>query len=118
MAWSLGGIVIHPGDNQWTESIESHYALQVVLDATVETISYFGAGSERIALAFSLFESENGSTGKTTLKAAVRANANCNLTADTGSLGNYRILSMSFARQMATNHSAPVYECTCELIAS
>ena len=117
MAWTLGGVTIHPGDEEFTESVESNYAIQKILDATVETISYFGANSDRVNLEFILLESENSGTGKSTLKTAVRANSNVNLTADTGSLGNYRILAINFARKLASNHTQPVWRCQAELIA-
>lgn len=118
MAWSLASVVIHPGDEDFAEVVESNYSIQKVLDATAETISYFGANSDRVEFQFVLDENENGGTGKSTLKTAARANSDCNLTADTGSLGNYRILSIRFVRKMATNKTLPVYNCQSELIAA
>ena len=109
MPWTLGGVTIHVDDEGDEESVASLYALQQVLDATVETISYYGAQSDRRNLTFILDETANSNTGKTTLKAAVRANSDCNLTSDQGSQGNYRILEAAFVRRQALNKANPVY---------
>lgn len=116
MAHSLAGIVIHVDDGELDEVTESNYTFQDVLDATSNTISYFGAKSDRISLAFILDEDENANAGRTTLKAAVRANASVNLTMDTGSMGNVRILSFRSKRKQALNHTFAVYTCTAELV--
>ncbi len=116
MTQTLAGVVIHVDDGELDEVSESNYTFQDVLDATSETISYFGAKSDRISLAFILDEDLNSNTGKTTLKAAVKANSNVNLTMDTGSLGNVRILSFRSKRKQALNHTFPVYACTAELV--
>lgn len=118
MAWSLASIVIHPGDEEMDELVEANYSIQKVLDASADVISYFGASSDHISLNFIMFESENASAGRTALKAAAKANANVNLTADTGSMGNYRILTLRLIRKLAANHSSPVYKGQAELIAS
>jgi len=116
MSWSLGSIIIHPDSGEDVESYESYYAIQEVLDNTVDTISFYGASSQRRSLQFILDEDENSNTGKSTLKTAIRADSSCNLTSDQGSQGNYRILSMKFTRIQALNHTNPVYKVSAELI--
>lgn len=116
MSHSLGGVVVHVDEGGDIDGVDSLYALQQVLDATVETISYFGAQSQRRQLQFVLDEDENGNSGKSTLLAAAIANSDVNLTLDIGSQGNYRILTIRFDRKMAANHTNPVYKTNAELI--
>ncbi len=116
MAHSLAGKTIHVDTDELQFIGESNYAFLEVLDATSDTISYYGARSRRISLTFTLFEDENGSTGDSGLEAARKANADVNLTLDTGSLGNVRILSYRATRLQALNRSAPVYKCSAELV--
>jgi len=116
MSHSLAGVTISMDDSQLVEVTEANYTFQDVLDATSETISYFGAKSDRFSITFYMDEDLNGNTGRTTLKAAVKANASVNLTVDTGSLGNVRILSFRSTRRQALNHTNAVYICTAELV--
>lgn len=116
MTHSLAGVIIHVDDGELDEVTESNYTFQDVLDATSNTISYFGAKSDRFSAAFILDEDENSNTGRTTLKAAVKANASVNFTMDTGSMGNVRILSFRTKRKQALNHTHPVYACTAEMV--
>ena len=116
MAWTLGGVTIHVDDQGDRESVASLYALQQVLDATEETISYYGAQSDRRELDFVLDENLNANTGKSTLKTAARANSNCALVSDQGAEGNYRILEIDFVRLQALNKTNPVYRCTASLV--
>jgi len=114
--WTLGGITIHPPGGGYQERRESLYAIQQVLDATAETISYYGAGSLRTQLRFILDEDVNGNTGLNTLRTAVGNNSDVALVGDVGSLGNHRILSLNASRLQDHVHTNPVYDCTAELI--
>jgi len=116
LAWTLGGVTIHPDDGEFSGRVESNYAIQRVLDAVVNTISYYGANSELVQLAFILDENVNSNTGLSTLKTAAKANSNVALVGDTGSLGNWRILSFTYRRRQALAHTNPVYSCSAELI--
>lgn len=118
MAWLLAGKTIRVDEDGDVRSGDAFYAIQGILDATAEVISYYGAGSERRRLRFFLLEDENGGAGYSGLEAARIANADVNLTSDEGSQGNFRILSLNGSRKMAANHSQPVYDCTVELIKS
>lgn len=116
MSHSLAGVVIHVDDGGFQFVGDANYTFQDVLDATSETISYFGAKSRRISLTFVLDEVENSNTGDSTLEAARKANSSVNLTMDTGSLGNVRILSYRATRAQALNHANPVWKCQTELV--
>lgn len=118
MAWSIAGIIIHPDSEQDKETIEAHYALQDVVDAVVTSISFFGSGSPRRSLEFVLDENENGGAGRSTLKTALESDAQVNLTSDQGSQGDFRLLSLQLTRRQAVNKVLPVYNCSCEMIAS
>jgi len=118
MSHTLGGVTIHVDTNELAEVTASNYTFQEPLGATTEVISYYGAKSDRISLSFVLDENENSNTGRTTLKAATKANADVNLTMDTGSMGNYRILSFRSARLQAVNKTYPVYKCSAELVST
>ena len=118
MTQSLAGILISVDTNELVEMTQANYAFQDVLGATVETISYYGAKSDRISLSFYLDEDRNSNTGRTTLKAAVKANSNVNLTMDNGSMGNYRLLSFRSTRAQALNHTNNVYKCNAELVST
>lgn len=113
MAWSLATVTIYPGDEGDAVSVEAKYAIQEVLDATAETISWYGAGSERRALRFVLLDD---TTGLSTLKTAVATDANVNLTSDQGSQGNYRIMRLRAARIQDHAYTNPCYRCEAELI--
>lgn len=118
MAWSLAGITISPPGGGDQQSVQSRYAVQEVLDATSDTLNYFGAGSDRRRLRFFLDEDLNSNGGLTALKAAVRANSNAALVSDQGAQGNYRILSLSFTRLQDHSRTYPAYNCEAELIAA
>ena len=118
MAWSLAGITISPPGGGDEQSVQARYAVQEVLDATADTLNYYGAGSDRRRLHFFLDEDVNGNSGMSTLKAAVRANSNAALVSDQGSEGNYRIQSVSFRRLQDHSRTNPAYDCTAELIAA
>ena len=109
MAWTLAAITIHVDDEGDERSVASLYAIQQVLDATTETISYYGAQSPRRELTFILDETINSNTGRTTLEAAAIANADVALVSDQGAEGNYRILELSFTRRQALNKANPVW---------
>lgn len=116
MAHSLDGITIHVDDGGLVEVTEANYTFQEVLDATSDVISFYGAKSDRLSVSFVLDEDENSNAGKSTLKSATKTNASVNLTLDTGSLGNVRILSLRTTRQQALNHTHPVYKADAELV--
>jgi hypothetical protein len=116
MAHSLAGVTISVDDRGLVEVSEANYTFQDVLDATSETISYYGAKSDKFSINFILDENVNSNTGRTTIKAAVKANADVNFTMDTGSLGNVRILSFRSTRLQALNKTNPVYSCAAELV--
>ena len=116
MPWTLAGKTIRPGDRGDARNRESLYAVQQVLDATVETISYFGAASERRTLRFILFEDDNSNTGFSGLTAALIANADVALVSDAGAEGNYRMLSFKADRVQDHANVNNVYDCTVELI--
>lgn len=116
MAHTLNGATIHIDEGGDIESREAIYAIQQVLDATVSTISFYGAASKRRHLEFILDENVN-TNGKDNILNAVGADANVDYTNDLGSQGNFRLLSSSFKRKMAANLSEPVYEGSAELIA-
>lgn len=117
MAWTLAGITIHPDDKQDAREVSSFYAIQHVLDAAAETVSYYGAGSQRRNLNFVIVPAE-APTGVADFEAATKANADVNLTSDQGSQGNYRILSFRAVRRQALNHTAAggVWECSAAMI--
>lgn len=116
MAWTFGGVTIHVDDKGHRRSKTPLYAIQHVLDATSDDVSYYGSTSRRVTLDFALFEIDNGNTGYTTLDAAADANADVVLVSDQGAEGNYRILSLSGVRRQALNHANPVWDCVAELI--
>jgi hypothetical protein len=115
MPWSLAGVTIHPDGGEDVQVVEANYAIQEILDATVNTITFLGANSDRRTLSFILDETE-AAGGLNTLKTSVRTDANVNLTSDQGSQGNYRILSLEATRLQALNKASPVYKCVAELI--
>lgn len=116
MSQTLAGKTIHVDNDGIARVTVSNYAFQNVLGATVETISYYGAKSDRITLTFILDEDENSGGGDAALRAAVKANSDVNLTMDTGSIGNVRILNYHASRLQALNHTNPVYKCQAELV--
>jgi hypothetical protein len=118
MTQSLAGVLISVDNKGLTESVDSNYAFQEILDATVETISYYGAKSERYSLTFILDEDRNSNTGNATLKAAVKANADVNLTMNSGSFGNFRILTYKAVLVQALNHTGLVWEVSAELVST
>ncbi len=113
MAWSLGGVTISVDSDEM--NYEANYAIQEVLDATTNTVSFFGANSERRTLGFILDETVSAG-GKASLATARATDANVNLTSDQGSQGNYRIMTFRPVRVQALNKASPVYRCTAELI--
>lgn len=117
MAWTLGGISISPDSGEDVITVEANYAIQEILDATSNTLTFFGANSTRRALDFILDETVTAG-GLNTLMTAVRTDANVNLTSDQGSQGNFRILTLRASRLQALNKNAPVYKVSAELIAS
>jgi hypothetical protein len=114
MAWTLGGVTINVDRD--SQTVESNYAIQDVLDATASITSWFGSPSDKRTLDFTLSLSDSGATGLTTLKAAAKADANVALTSDQGAEGNYRILRLTPERVQATNKALPVYKCSVDLI--
>lgn len=116
MAWTFGGVTIHPPGGDFQGSVQSHYATQEVLDATSETLNFWGATSDHLNLGFALDEVVNGNTGLDTLKAAVRADANVALAGDQGSEGNFRILELSWTRAQDHSRTVPFYHCKAQLI--
>ena|SRR3990167_2384636 len=115
MAWTLHSLTIHPDSEQDIQVVEANYAIQEILDATTNTITFFGANSTRRTLDFILDETE-AAGGLATLQADVRADANVTLVSDQGSQGTFRILSLRAARVQALNKSSPVYRISAELI--
>lgn len=118
MTISLAGVAISVDDGGFNLVGEANYSLQEVLDAVTETINFYGAKSERVQLEFLLDEDRNSNTGLSTLRTARTTDANVNLTMDTGSWGNFRILSLNARRVQALNHTNTVWRCSAELIAS
>lgn len=118
MTQSLDGQTIHVDDKGITYQQDSNYSMQDVLDSTSEIISYYGAKSQRISLTFIMLENDNGGSGNSTLLAAAKANSDINLTLNTGSVGNFRILSYKAVQLQALNFSLPVYSCTADLIST
>lgn len=116
MAWTLAGVTIRPGDEGYQFAVDSHYAIQEILDATDDSVSWYGAGSKRETLRFMLFENDNGGTGAATLIAAAKANSDVALVSDQGAEGNVRILSFRGSRKLDNHNSMPVYSCSAELI--
>ena len=113
MAWSLGGITIYVDSDEM--DYEANLAIQEILDATTNTITFFGANSERRTIGFTLDETVSAG-GKASLATARSTDADVNLTSDQGSQGNYRILSFRPVRIQALNKSSPCYRCVAELI--
>jgi hypothetical protein len=116
MSWTLGSVVIHPGDKQYRRNKTANYAMQDVLDATAEVVSFYGAKSRRSTLNFILFEAENSSTGLNTLEGYVGTDADVALASDQGAEGNFRILTLDASRVMDTSRSTPVWDCVASLI--
>jgi len=118
MPQSLGGVLISVDDSGFILTGEASYAIQGVLDAIADTINFYGAKSERIQLDFVLDEDRNSNTGLSTLRTARTTDAQVNLTMDTGSWGNFRILSLNARRLQALNHTYTVWRVQTDLIAS
>lgn len=116
MAWSLDGITIHVDDEGDEGSIATLWAIQQVLDATEENISYYGAQSPRRNLAFILDENVNSNTGLDTLKATTSAGDDAALVTDHGADGTYKIMDFTWVRRQALNKTNPVYFCRATLI--
>lgn len=116
MAWTLNSQVIHPDSGEDNITVEANYAIQEILDAISNTLTFFGANSTRRTLDFILDETESASLNN--LVTAVRTDANVNLTSDQGSQGNFRILTLRASRIQALNKASPVYKCSAELIAA
>ncbi len=116
MAWSLGSVTIHPAGEQDRHQIEAYYAIENILDATTNYIAYFGAGSERKSLEFILDEDVNSNSGLTNLKNSATSGSSMPLSGDTGSMGNWKIISLEAVRKQALNHTYPVYSCSVSLI--
>lgn len=116
MAWTLGGVTIHPDDKQYTRQVDANYAIQDVLDATTEVASWYGGKSPRINLNFVLFGDENGGTGESQLETAVLTNADVSLVSDIGTVGNVRILSLKATRRQALNHTGESWDCATSLV--
>lgn len=116
MAWTLAAITIHPETEEYGGRIEANYAIQDVLDASESTVSYYGTKSQITPLQFALFESENSSTGLSTLITASKAGTTVALVGNPGSLGNFKIMSLSWSLVQALNQSDLVYKCNTELI--
>lgn len=116
MAWALGAVTIHPDDKQYTREVSANYAVQDVLDATAQVVSWYGGQSPRINLNFVLFGDENGGTGEAQIETMVLTNADVVLTSDIGTVGNVRILSLKATRRQALNHANETWDCACTLI--
>lgn len=116
MAHTLGGVSIHVDDAGYVRTKTSNYSRQHPLDATEDTLGYFGANSAEFDLVFVLFESENSNTGLSSLEGFVNADANRELVMDDGSQGNVRILSLQSTRRQALNHSSLVWDCVARLV--
>lgn len=116
MAWSLGSVIVHPGDSGDQFTKIANYAIQQPLDSTAETITFWSASSQRRRLQFVMFENENSNTGRDTLEGYVATDANVALTTDEGAEGNFRILSLSGSRRQDLNHTQPTWIITAEMI--
>lgn len=114
MAWSLAGVTIHGYDD--SGSLESLYSRQNVLDATADTAAFYGAKSVVRGVGFTLIEDTSGSAALTTLKTALRTDANVTLISDRGNEGSFRILKLSYKRVQALNYTLPVWDCSVELL--
>ena len=116
MAWTLASMTIHPASEEFGSHTEANYAIQDILDGAESVISYYGAKSDVIQMSFILDESDNGGTGLATLKAACKAGTTAALVADSGSLGDWKIMSLDARRVQALNQSALVWKCSVDLI--
>jgi len=116
MAWTLGGVTIHPGDKAYRRNRTANIAQQDVLDNTTEVLSYYGGKSRRVTLNFVVFGSENSGVGVDTLETAVVTDADVALVSDQGAIGNYRILSLDSTRILDTSRSTESYECVASMI--
>lgn len=116
MSWTLGGVIIHPPGGDYQGSVVPNYAIQQVLDATSETLNYFGASSDHLNLSFALIEDENSNTGKATLEVAARADADVVLVSDQGTEGNFRITNLAWTRMQDHSHTYPFYKCQAQMI--
>jgi len=116
MAWTLGGVTIHPPDGGFEDDIEGLYARQHVLDATSDTVSFYGGGNAMNPMTFALDEDANGGTGLSTLKTATINGTSVALVSDQGAEGNFKIVSLNARRRMANNKTLPFYDCTAMLI--
>jgi hypothetical protein len=118
MAHTLAGVTIHPDGGDDNGKTESMYSRQNVLDATVDTIGYYGAKSETKTLNFTLIENIAGAGSLNTLKASVKANSDTTYVNDLGTTFTCRILSLSYTRLQALNYNLPVYKCSAELVST
>lgn len=116
MSQTLAGVTIHVDEGGFIIKGEANLAFQDVLDATSETISWFGAKSDRVSLAFVLDEDRNSNTGVATLRTAYKTDANVNLTLNNGSWGNVRIVTFQASQAQALNHTGMVWNCQAELV--
>jgi hypothetical protein len=115
MGWTIGGVTARVYDDSPTRT--ALYAKHNVLDATKTTLSYYGAQSIERSLSFWLLP-EDGATGKDTLDTAAITNADVALVSDSGSEGNWRIMSFKPKRVMDVSRSGAVWNCTIDLIKS
>jgi hypothetical protein len=118
MAHTLAGVTIHPDSGDDTGSIESMYSRQNVLDATADTIGFYGAKSITKSLGFTLIENIAGAGTLATIQNAVKANSDTTYVNDLGTTFTCRILKLTFSRQQALNYSLPVYKCSAELLST
>ncbi len=116
MAWTLGAVTIHPGDKAYRRSKTANIAIQDVLDATAEVVSFYGAKSRRTTLSFVVFGSENSGVGVDTLEGYVETDADVALTSDQGAAGNYRILQLDSTRVIDTSRTTETWECVASMI--
>lgn len=116
MAWTLGGVTIHPGDKAYRRNRTASIAVQDVLDSTTEVLSFYGGKNRRVTLSFVVFGSENSGVGVDTLEGLVVTDADVALVSDQGAIGNYRILSLDSSRVMDTSRATETYECVASMI--
>jgi len=116
MSWTLAGVVVHV--DQQVGTTESLYSRQNVLDATNDTLGFYGAKSEVQTLRFTLMLNTAGDTALDTLIGATVADAGVSLVDDRSVTTTVRILKLSYERVQALNYSKNVYTCSADLVKS
>ena len=116
MVWSLGGVLVHPEDEEWEVEISALYAVQTPINAQSSNIQWYGTPSERGSLNGILFENSNSNVGKSSLRMYATSGSTVPLITDQGAEGSYRIQSIRFRRKQALNFTQPVWRFSAELI--